>query len=323
LLKRVETLPGAEVVGATLVTPLMDRKVTIRYTIDGRPLATPDERLVANFRPISHDYLRAMGIAVLSGRAFTEQDHDQSPPVVIINDSLRRRYFPGEDPVGKHLTRGRDKISREIVGVVADAKDADLKDADPGPAVYTPYQQTPYPFMGLAVRTSSNPESMTSAVRNAVLEIDSALPIYEVKTMRQRVDESVSQPRLYATLIGVFAGVALALASVGIYGVLNYSVNQRRQEIGIRMALGAQPGHILKMIVGQGMTMALIGLGIGVTLAYFLTRYLAGLLFGVGVNDLTIFIGIPLLLGLVALMSSYFPARRATKVEPMIALRAE
>jgi putative ABC transport system permease protein len=323
VLKRLETLPGAEAVGASLVIPLMDRRTSTRFTIDGRPLATPDERPVANFRPISHNYLRAMGIAVLSGRAFTEQDRDQSPPVIIINDSLRRRYFPGEDPVGKHLTRTADKISREIVGVVADARDTDLKDADPGPALYTPYQQTPYPFMGLAVRTSVSPESLTSAIRSAVNEIDSAQPIYDVKTMRQRVDEAVSQPRLYATLIGVFAGVALALAAVGIYGVLNYSVNQRRQEIGIRMALGAQPGHILKMIVGQGMTMAAIGLVIGVMLAYFLTRYLAGLLYGVGVNDLTIFIGIPLLLAMVSLLSCYFPARRATKVEPMIALRAE
>jgi len=323
VLKRIETLPGVEAVGASLVIPLMDRKTSTRFTIDGRPAATPDEQMVANFRPISHDYLRAMGIPLLNGRTFTEQDRDQSPPVVIINDSIRRRFFPGQDPVGKRLTRVSDKLSREIVGVVADAKETDLKDVDPGPTLYTPYQQTPYPFLGLAVRTSANPESMTNAVRSAVLEIDSALPIYDVKTMRQRVDESVSQPRLYATLIGVFAGVALALAAVGIYGVLNYSVSQRRQEIGIRMALGAQSGHILKMIVGQGMTMALIGLGIGVVLAYFLTRYLAGLLFGVGVNDLTIFIGIPLLLALVALMSSYFPARRATKVEPMIALRAE
>ena len=322
-LKRLETLPGVEAVGASLVIPLMDRRTSTRFTIDGRPPATPDERLIANFRPISHDYLRAMGIGVLSGRAFTEQDRDQSPPVAIINASFKRRYFPGDDPVGKHLTRASDKISREIVGVVDDARDTDLKDADPGPALYTPYQQTPYPFMGLAVRTSARPESMTSAIRSALMEIDSAQPIYDAKTMRQRVDEAVSQPRLYATLIGVFAGVALALAAVGIYGVLNYSVNQRRQEIGIRMALGAQPGHILKMIVGQGMTMAVIGLGIGVVLAYFLTRYLAGLLYGVGVNDLTIFIGIPLLLAIVSLLSCYFPARRATKVEPMIALRAE
>jgi putative ABC transport system permease protein len=177
------------------------------------------------------------------------------------------------------------------------------------------------------VRAIGEPTQLTSAVRAEVLAVDSSQPVYDIKTMEQMLGESVSQPRLYTILLGVFAGVALALAAVGIYGVLNYSVNQRRHEIGIRMALGAQPSHILKMIVGQGMILTAIGLGIGLVaallLAFFLTSRIEGFLFGVSSTDLSIFIGIPLLLGLVSLLSCYIPARRATKVDPMVALRTE
>ncbi len=181
--------------------------------------------------------------------------------------------------------------------------------------------------MGFVIRTASDPTKMISAMRSAILEVDPNQTVYDVKTLQQLLGESVSQPRLYTVLLGIFAGVALALAAVGIYGVLNYSVNQRKQEIGIRMALGAQASDILKMVVGQGMLLTAIGLAIGLVasllLAFFMTKLIEGFLFGVSSTDMTIFIGIPLLLALVSLLSCYIPARRATKVDPMIALRAE
>jgi putative ABC transport system permease protein len=327
VLGRVETLPGVLSAGASTIVPLIDRKYIRRFTIDGRAPASPDERLMANHRSISPDYLRAMGIPLIEGRYFTNQDRDKSQPVIIINESLRRRYWPNEDPLGMHITIPTDgPISREIVGVIGDAKYSSL-DTESGADMYVPYLQKPYPFMGIVVRTTADPAQMSNAVRGAILAIDSGQPVYDVKTMQQLVGESVSQPQLYSILIGIFASVALALAAVGIYGVLNYSVSQRRHELGIRMALGAQPADILKMVVGQGMLMASIGMVIGLAaallLAFFLMRLIEGFLFGVSATDLTIFVGIPLLLALVSLLSCYLPARRATKVDPMTALRTE
>jgi putative ABC transport system permease protein len=331
VLKRVETLSGVEAAGASLVIPLTDRRVSFRFTIKGRA-AAPEERLTSLYRVISPNYFQTMRIPLLQGRNFTDQDRDQSPPVVIVNEAMRRWIMdlmptPGEEPLGKFITiPSAGPVPREIVGVVADMKHASM-DAPPEPQMYLPYIQKPYLFMGLVVRTASEPTQITSAVRAAILEVDPSQPVYDIKTMQQIVGESVSQPRLYTMLLGIFAGIALALAAVGIYGVLNYSVNQRRQEIGIRMALGAQASDILKMIIGQGMLLTALGLAIGLVasllLAFFLTRIIEGFLFGVSATDLTIFIGIPLLLALVSLLSCYIPARRATKVDPMIALRAE
>ena len=332
VLKRVETLPGVESAGASVIIPLIDRKFVRRYTIDGRAPASPDERLTSNYRAISSNYLQTMRIPLIKGRNFTDQDRDQSQPVIIINDSMRRRMLelitvPDEEIVGKHITIPSDgTISREIIGVVGDVKHSAL-DTESGAEMYVPYLQKPLPFMGLVIRTASEPAQLTNAVRGEVLAVDPSQPVYDVKTMQQLVGESLSQPRLYTALLGIFAGVALALAAVGIYGVLNYSVNQRRQEIGIRMALGAQASDILKMVVGHGMLLTAMGLAIGLIasllLAFFMTRLIEGFLFGVSATDMSIFIGIPLLLALVSLFSCYIPARRATKVDPMIALRAE
>lgn len=329
VLKRIEQIPtGVQSAGASTILPLMDRKFVRRFVIDGRAPATPDERLTANHRSISPNYLQTMGIPLIQGRGFTDQDRDKSQPVILINDFMRRRYWPNDDALGKHITLPSDgPISREIIGIVADVKHTSLRDPSSGAEMYVPYLQKPYPFMGLVIRANGEPTGMIQAVREAVSAVDPSQSVYDIKTMQQMVNESVSQPRLYAVLIGVFAGVALALAAVGIYGVLNYTVYQRRHEIGIRMALGAQPSDILKMIVGQGMRLAAIGLLIGliaaVILAIFLTSLIEGFLFEVSSTDLTIFIGIPLLLALVALLSCYIPARRATKVDPMVALRAE
>jgi putative ABC transport system permease protein len=236
---------------------------------------------------------------------------------------MANRYWPGEDPIGKRLTiPSLGGVSREIVGVVSDVKHSSL-DTESGTEIYVAYKQKPYNFMSLVVRGSSDPAKMTGPVRSEILAVDPGQPVYDVKTMQQIVSESVSQPRLYTVLIAIFAALALILAAVGIYGVMNYSVAQRTHEIGIRVALGAQTRDILKMVVGQAMLLALIGVAIGLVAAFILTRVMESLLFGVGTRDALIFISIPLMLAAVAFVSSYIPALRATKVDAMIALRHE
>jgi putative ABC transport system permease protein len=264
-----------------------------------------------------------MGISLVKGRVFTEQDRDKSPPVVIINETMANRYWPGEDPIGKRLTIPLlGGVSREVVGVVADVKHSSL-DTESGAEMYVPYLQKPFNFMAIVVRTASDPLSMVGAVRGEILSVDRSQPVYDVKSMRQVVSESVSQPRLYTLLLGIFAALALVLAAVGIYGVMNYSVAQRTHEIGIRMALGAQRADILKMVVGQGMLLAFLGIVLGLVAAFLVTRVMESLLFGVGTRDLATFFIIPLVLAVVAFLSSYIPARRATRVDPMVALRYE
>jgi putative ABC transport system permease protein len=323
LLKRIETLPGVQSVGAVTNLPLTSTVVRFRFTIDGRPPATPGERLVATTGAVNSNYFRAIGIPLLKGRYFTEQDRDKSPPVIIINDTMARRYWPGEDPIGRRMTLpSLGGISREIVGVVGDIKHSGL-DTESGAQMYLPYPQQPWNFMSLVVRAQSDPTKMAGAVRHEIAALDTNQSAYDVKTMQQVVSESVSQPRLYTLLLGVFAAVAMILAAVGIYGVMNYLVTQRIHEIGIRMALGAQASHIFKMIVGQGMLLVLIGVVAGLVAAFLLTRIMESLLFGVSARDLATFLGIPIVLAVVAFLSIYIPARRAMRVNPMVALRQE
>jgi putative ABC transport system permease protein len=323
LLKRIETLPGVQSVGAVTNLPLTSTVVRFRFTIDGRPPATPGERLVATTGAVNSNYFRAIGIPLLKGRYFTEQDRDKSPPVIIINDTMARRHWPGEDPIGRRVTLpSLGGISREIVGVVGDIKHSGL-DTESGAQMYLPYPQQPWNFMSLVVRAQSDPTKMAGAVRHEISALDTNQSAYDVKTMQQVVSESVSQPRLYTVLLGVFAAVAMLLAAVGIYGVMNYLVTQRIHEIGIRMALGAQASHIFKMIVGQGMLLVLIGVVAGLVAAFLLTRVMESLLFGVSARDLATFMGIPIVLAVVAFLSIYVPARRAMRVNPMVALRQE
>lgn len=322
-LKRIEALPGVQVAAAATSLPLTDNSLARRFTIDGRAPASPNERLIAHYDAISPEYFRAMGIPLLEGRSFADQDRDKSQQVIIINDAMRRRFWPDENPIGKHISITAEAgVSREIVGVVGDVKNSSL-DADAGLGFYEPYLQFPWNFMAIVARTDGNPMRLAATVRDEILAVDKAQPVYDVKTMSQIVGDSVSQPRLYMLLLGIFAAIALALAAVGIYGVMNYSVNQRQHEIGIRMAIGAQHSQIMKMIVGQGMILALIGVAIGVLAAFFLGWVVESLLFGVTGRDLSIFILLPFVLVLVALLASYIPAYRATRVDPMIALRAE
>jgi len=323
LLKRIEILPGVQSVGAVTNLPLTSTIVRFRFTIDGRPPATPGERLVATTGAVNSNYFQSIGIPLLKGRPFNEQDQEKSPPVIIINDTIARRYWPGDDPIGRHLTLpSLGGISREVVGVVGDIKHSGLE-TESGAQIYLPYQQQPWNFMSLVVRAQSNPSRMARVVLHEITALDANQSAYDVKTMQQVVNESVSQPRLYTLLLGVFAAVAMVLAAVGIYGVINYSVTQRIHEIGIRLALGAQARDIFRMIVGQGMLLSVIGVVIGLVAAFLVTRVMESLLFGVSARDLTTFLCIPVVLVAIAFLSIYVPARRAMKVDPMLALRQE
>ena len=328
LFARLQTLPGVESASGVTSLPLTTTMMaSYRFIVEGRTPATPNERLQGAFRGIHHSYFQTMKIALKSGRTFTEADSENSPPVVIINESLKKSFWPDEEAVGKRLTiPGIAPVPREIVGVVSDVKHASL-DGESGWEIYLPYQQKPMTIMSLVLRTPGEPAGIAPSVRQAILEIDPGQPVYDVRSMDEVVGASLSGPRVYAVLLGVFAAVALALAAVGIYGVMNHSVTQRVHEIGIRLALGAEPRDILRMVVGQGLLLAVIGVVLGIAaallLSYTASRFIAELLFAVGVRDLATFAVVPVVLTLIALLSVYIPARRATRVDPMIALRYE
>jgi putative ABC transport system permease protein len=321
-LQRIETLPGVEAAGKVSELPLSGDQFDNAFSIDGRPPLGPGEELHANLRLISAGYFKAMGIPVRRGRAFAQPDAQGKPGVVVINEAMARRYWPNEDPLGKRLTidMGDAEKPREIVGIVGDIRHYAL-DIDPKPEMYVPNMPAPQNIMTMVVRSKTDPQQLAASIRREVLNVDKDQPIYNVKTMEQIVADSVASQRFSMILLGVLATIALALAVVGIYGVMAYWVTQRTHEIGIRMALGAQPSNILKLVVRQGLSLALIGVGIGLLASFALTRVLSTLLYQVSSTDLLTFVGTPLLLSFVALVASLIPARKATRVDPMVALR--
>jgi putative ABC transport system permease protein len=322
-LQRLEALPGVEAAGKTSELPFSGDQFDNAFTIEGRPPLGPGEELHANLRLVSHNYLKAMSIPLRRGRGLTEQDA-KGQPVVVINEAMARQFWPNEDPLGKRLTieLGDDEKPREIVGIVGDIRHYAL-DVEPKPEMYVANLPAPQTIMTVVVRSKGDLQGLASAVRREILAIDKDQPVYNVKPMAQLVNESVAGQRFSMALLGFLAGVALLLAVVGIYGVIAYWVTQRTHEIGVRMAIGAQPRDILRLVVGQGMTLALIGVGVGLVAAYALTRLLATQLYQVSSTDLVTFVGTPLLLASVALVASLIPARRATRVDPLAALRYE
>jgi putative ABC transport system permease protein len=321
VLARLAVSPGVVSVGAISTLPLSGSNISWRYTIDGRPPAQPGEVLRANFRTVSADYFRTMGIALLAGRVFTDLDHENAAGVVLINESMARRYWPAQNPLGRHLTiPSAGGISREIVGVVADVRHTGL-DTESGEEMYVPYRQKPLSFMALVVRTAADPLRLLPVVRSEILAVDRNLPVYQVKTLEQLLAESTSTPRLNALLLGVFAVLALLLAAVGIYGVLSYSIGQSRHEIGIRQALGARRGHILHLVVGPAVATALWGIACGLFAALALSKVLAHVLFQVNATDAGIYAATALLLISVALIASLVPAYRSLRVPLMDLLR--
>lgn len=327
LINRARSLPGVEAVGATNLLPLGLRDTFNTFSIEGRPPAAPEARTAARNYSITPDYFRVMSIPVRRGRAFTERDAKDAPPVIIINEAFARRFFPNEEARGKRIILEDETNQRlpprEVVGVVGNVRHEGLDDKEQ-PEYYVPFFQAPDRQMDLVVRSAiSDPAALAVAVRGAIRSIDKDQLIWEVKTMDERVAKSVAPRRFQMLLLGIFATLALLLASIGIYGVMNFTVTQRTHEIGIRLALGAQAKDVFRLVIGQGMTLALIGVVIGLLGALALTRVMASLLYNVSALDPLIFAGIALLLACVALLACLIPARRATRVDPMIALRHE
>jgi putative ABC transport system permease protein len=323
-IEQIRALPGVVSVGITTRVPLTGGGSTQPFSVEGRPTAAISEQPMAQARYVSPDYFATIGIPLRQGRFFSDHDRDNSVPVVIISEAMARRFWPGENPIGRRLTPTFhvEQGPREIVGIVGDVKSSGL-DADLSAMMYLPYKQAPLPFMSFVVRTASNPESLIQPVSKAIYSIDKDQALTNVQTMEQVHRESLSDRRFNMTLLLTFAGVALMLAAVGVYGVMNYTVTLRRRELGIRMALGAAKMDVLRLVLGQALTLTLIGVGAGLISAYALTRLMASLLYGVTATDYLTFGSVSAVLIAVGVAASYVPARRATKVNPTIALRAE
>ncbi|HKQ77161.1 MAG TPA: ABC transporter permease [Blastocatellia bacterium] len=322
-LPALNALPGAQSAACVFRIPISGF-ATVIFTVQGQPVPVGQEPN-ADYRTVSHDYFRTMKMTVTRGRSFGERDNAEAPDAVIINEELARRFFQNEDPVGKRLQVALEKTRwREIVGVVASAKLSGLEAAT-DPAIYVPFQQNTWPnalrTSYLVVRTDSDPNNYRSAIREALRSIDPALPITQLRTMDEILADSLSQRRFNTALLVIFAVVAALLAAVGVYGVMSYLGAQRTHELGVRMALGARRGDILRLLVGAGAKLAAIGVAAGATMALMMTRFLSGLLFGVSATDPWTFALIALLFAAVTLLASYFPARRAAKTDPLVALR--
>jgi putative ABC transport system permease protein len=323
LLQRVESLPGVESAGAVSDVFLSKTPNSTTFSLEGRPDPPPAEDIEVPFDSISPNYFRVMGIPLLKGREFDHRDVADAPGVVIINDTFARMFFPGEEPVGRRFRyRGDNNPWLTIVGVVADMRRTGF-DSEVRPETFLPYAQNPSGRLTLIVRASSDPSALVGSIRSEVSQIDPGQAVYDVKTMDKWLGEMVSQRRFNMMLLAIFAGVALILAAVGIYGVISYSVTQRTHEIGIRIALGAARRDVMRLVVGQAAKLTGVGLGAGLVAAFALTRLMTSLLYGVSATDPVTFALIPFVLAAVALLSSYIPARRAAKVDPMIALRYE
>jgi putative ABC transport system permease protein len=329
LTAQLKALPGVVDASAVFQLPLSGSGATTSVAIAGRPVDTAEQPTVV-IHMASPGYFRTMGIPVVRGRDFTERDDLNGAPVLIINEALARQHFPNEDPLGKRIAPGfatvpvRDDESgmREVVGVVADVKHRTLQ-APPQPEIYFPQSQMPMSAMTLVVRTAGDPRALQPAVRSVVQSLDRNAPVYSVRTVEELLDRSVATPRFNTLLLALFAAVALILTTVGLYGVISCSVAESTPQIGLRVALGAQRRDVLKLILGQGVMLTMAGVVIGLGAAYGLTRLMSSLLFGVNATDPGTFVGVAVLLVIVATLACYLPARRAMNVDPMVALRHE
>src|SRR6202041_3076974 len=313
LVERAKTLPGVRSAAAASFLPVSGGGSIIHFNITGRPPKSPHEFVAAGYRTITPNYLETIGVPLLQGRFFTRADNEKSPAVVLINSTMARTFFHNENPLGKRLQLGalpdQEVPTMEIVGVVGDVRFG--LGTDPQAEMYLPYRQAdlllPVFQLSVVMRTAGDPSLQTAALRSALAEIDANQPLVKVRTMEENMATTVAQPRFRTWLIGILAMLALVLAAVGVYGVMSYTVTQRTSEIG----------------VGEGLRLALFGVGVGLVAALVLTRLLQSFLFGISAYDPVTFVAVSLLLTLVAVAASYFPARRATSVDPMIALRYE
>jgi putative ABC transport system permease protein len=327
LIERISVLPDVDAVAIAYDHPLESNMVD-DFKIEGRTESESGRPASANFQPVSWDYFRTVGMTIISGRPFTQQDDQDHPGVAIVNEAFAHKYLPPGKALGQRIQpvlpaqiwNNERLTSFEVVGIVRNVKSAGWN-AESEPTYYLPATQAPFQAMTILVRTRNDPATLVSALRNAVQTIDPTQPVTNIRTLDQIVSDSIAQPRLNMLLMGLFGGLALILAAVGIYGLLSYAVTERTREIGTRMALGAQVPDVLRLVLKQGMTLALIGEVIGLVGAFALTRVIRGLLFGVAPTDAMTFIAVAAVLTSVALLACYFPARRAAKVDPLVALR--
>jgi putative ABC transport system permease protein len=327
LTERLQALPGVENASAVMPLPLSGSLFRTSVNFEGRTYPQ-GEVPRTQLRSACLDYFDTAKIELVSGRDFTEHDNDKSQYVAIVNETFVKKYFPDENPIGKRVKPGiavneQEAPWREIVGVVKDVRYHQSLKRDLDPELYVPHAQCQFGFMGLVVRTTGEPRALAKSLQAEVNAIDKNIPISQVKTLDQYLGVAIAQPRFNAMLLGMFGLLALILTAIGLYSVIAYSVAQRTQEIGIRLALGAQTGNVLRMVLRQGLLLTLIGLAIGIASAYFLTRLLATMLYGVQPTDLVTFLLTSAILTGVALVACLVPARRATKVDPMVALRYE
>jgi putative ABC transport system permease protein len=323
LLPRLETLPGAGAAGAVAYLPLSGQKIGHSFSIDDQPRPRPGEEYSTDIRPIAGDYFRALGVPLLRGRFFDARDNERAGPVFIVNDALARQYFGGTNPVGRRISfEWEETISGEIVGVVGSVREMGPTEKA-APAIYRPYAQMPFAQMTLLLRAAGDPMALAAAAAAVVRDIDPNQPVAEIRTMEEVVANTVARPRLLVYLLGGFAGMALLLAALGLYGVISHSVTQRRHEIGVRVALGAAHRDVLRLIVQQGMGLTVVGLLFGLLAALAATRVMGSLLFETGASDPLTLSGVSAFLAAVALIACYVPARRAARVDPMVALRVE
>jgi putative ABC transport system permease protein len=329
LVDRAQTLPGVRSAAAASYLPVSGGGSIIHFNITGHPPKSPHEYVAAGYCAVTANYFETLGIPLLQGRYLSRSDTERSPSVVVINSTFAKTYFPNENPLGRRIQLGatpeNDVPTMEIVGVVSNVTQG--LGLDPKAEMFVPYKQgdqlLPVFQLSVVIRTAADPHQEASSLRSAVAEIDPNQPIVKIRTMEDNMAATVAQPRFRTWLIGIFAALALLLAAVGIYGVMSYSVTQRTNEIGIRVTLGAQPNDVFRAVVGEGLRYALLGVAIGIAAGLALTRLLASFLYGISAYDPATFIAVAVLLVAVSAAASFFPARRATRVDPIIALRYE
>ena len=329
LIERSRTLPGVRAAAAASFLPVSGGGGLIHFNITGHPPKTAHDYVAAGYRAVTANYFETLGVPLLQGRLIRSADNEKSPSVVVINAAMAHVYFPNENPLGKRMQIGATPDNQiptmEIVGVVGDVTQG--LGLEPKAEMYIPYRQLdqllPIFQMSIVLRTAGDPHLQAVALRSALAEIDPNQPLVKVRTMEDNMATTIAQPRFRTWLIGIFAALALTLAAVGIYGVTSYSVTQRTSEIGIRVALGAQPADVFRILVGEGLRFALIGVAVGLVGALVFTRLLASFLYGTSAADPLIFTSVVLLMIAISVVASFFPARRATRVDPMVALRHE
>jgi putative ABC transport system permease protein len=316
-------------VGGISFLPVTGTGSALHFNIQGRPPRSPQEFKIASYRVASAGYLRTLGVPLVSGRWIEDSDRDGAPAVAVVNSAFAKTYFPNQSPLGQHIQLGATPDPSvpwmEVVGVVAEVKQALASES--AAEMYVPYRQAdqvlPVGAMSIVMRTTGDPLAQANSLRAVAQRIDPNQPITGIRTMEENVAQSISEPRFRTTLLAAFAGVALVLAAIGIFGVMAYSVTQRTREMGVRMALGASRGGVLRLVLAHGVRLTLLGVGIGVTASFLVTRYVSGMLFNVHPYDPMTLIEVAAGLVVVSLCACYIPAMRATRVSPSAALREE